>query len=258
MKKILIGKSTAIIVALSGVNISFAQDGEPPNFTPLEMQACNYKDGKDSSDFDAAMVKMVKWMDDNNSQPYAAWRLNKFYTGPDRQFDFLYIGAWPNGPTMGKDITEYRETAGDEIEAFEEVVECPGSQLLASLETKAAPEGDLRREDVVITMSDCKVAEGRKTADAIAAVRAYGEYRTANGSPGGTWLWFSVYGGGAVDGDFKVVNSHSSIEALGDSFQWSVENASYVKSAELFDGLLDCDVARAYTGDNIVNTFPTD
>ena len=138
------------------------------------------------------------------------------------------------------------------------MADCPANLLYASLTIKSPPEGDLSRDGVVITMSDCKVADGRKTSDAIAAARAYGDYRTANGSPGGTWLWFSVYGGGDGDFDFKMINSHTNYQALGNSYQWSVENASYLKSAELYEGLLDCDTARAYLADSVVNTFPTD
>lgn len=258
MRKILISFAAAIVVAFSGANISFAQDDGPPNFVPVEMEACTYKDRKDSDDFDGAMNKMVKWMEDNNSAPYAAWRLNKFFTGPDREFDFLYVGAWPDGSTMGKDITHYRATAGSVIQAFEDVADCPASLLFASLNVKAAPEGDLERDGIVITMSDCKVAEGRKTSDAIAALRAYGDYRTSNGSPGGTWAWFPAYGGGTGDFTFKLINSHTNMEAFGNFYQWVVENAAYRKQGEMMEGLLECDVARAYVADAIVNTMSDD
>jgi hypothetical protein len=258
MRKILVSFFAAVVVAITGINISFAQDGAPPNFTPVEMQACSFKDRKDSGDFDDAMTKMVKWMDDNNSEPYASWVLEKMYTGPDREFDFLYVGAWPNGSTMGKDITEYRATASAEIEAFADVADCPASLLYASMTIKDPPEGDLARDGVVITMSDCKVADGRKVIDAVAAMRAYGDYRTENGSPGGTWLWFQVYGGADGDINFKLINSHTNVQALGNAFQWGVENAAYRKSGALMEGLVDCDVPRAYDADSVVNTFPTD
>ena len=131
--------------------------------------------------------------------------------------------------------------------------------MFASLNIKAAPEnaGD---NDFVLTMSNCTVAEGRKTSDATAAMRAYGEYRDANGSPGGSWLWFPAYGGGASqDGfDFKLVNSHAGTEGFGNHYQWVVENAAYLKQGELMDGLVSCDVARAYAGDTIIDTMTQD
>ena len=98
MRKILIGFAAATIVACSGV--SMAQDGGPPSFAPVEMQACTYKDRQDRDDLDGAMDKMTQWMEDEDGLPYSAWILSKLYTGPDREFDFLYVGAWPDGSTI--------------------------------------------------------------------------------------------------------------------------------------------------------------
>jgi len=259
MRKILISLAALTIAAFSGISMSFAQDDGPPNFVPIEMQACNYADGKDSDDVDDAMDDMVKWMEDNDGAPYAAWILTKFYTDPTREFDFLYLGAWPNGSTMGQDQAHYFATAKDEMAAFSDAADCGGSSALyASLEVKAPPESDGQGDGFILTMSDCKVAEGRKTADAIAAVRAYGEYRDANGSPGGTYLFFPAFGVAAdAEFDFKMLNGHASVEEFGNHYQWIVENAAYLKSGELMDGLLECDTPRAYAGDTVVNTIAT-
>lgn len=219
------------------------------------MRVCIYNDDKDSDDLDDAMGEMVEWMQGNDSAPYAAWTLNKFFTAADREFDFLCLGAWPNGSTMGKDISHYLSSAGDAIVAYGDVADCPTSFLFASLNVKEPPETDGQGDGFVVTMSDCRVAEGRKTADAIVAIREYGAYRDANGSPGGTYLWFPAYGGGAAEFDFKMVNTHASLEAFGDNYQWIVENAAYLKQGELLDGLVNCDVARAYAGDTVVNTI---
>lgn len=255
MRKFFLTSAAAIMIAFFGGSISFAQDDGPPNFVPLELQACNYKDRKDRGDLDDAMDEMVKWMDNNDAAPYAAWVLEKFFTGADQKFDFLYMGAWPNGSTMGKDTSQYRATAGDAISAFNEVADCPANLLFGSLNVKAPVESDGQGDGFVLTFSDCTVADGRKTRDAIAAVRAYGEYRDAHGSSGGTWLFFPVYGGGPGEFDFKIINSYSSLEAFGNGYQWVIENAAYLKQNELYDGLLSCDVARAYDGDTIVNTM---
>jgi hypothetical protein len=257
MRKLLIAVAAGTALTLSGVSLSFAQDDGPPNFIPVEMQACNYKDGKDSSDFDDAMDEMVDWMEKEDGDPYAAWVLDKVYTDPDREFDFLYIGAWPNGSTMGRDMGHYFATAGDAIAAFSDAADCSGASLWATLQVKAPPESDGQGDGFMVSMSDCKVAEGRRTSDAMAAVREFGAYRDANGSPGGTYIWFPVYGVAAdAPLDFKVVNTFASVEAFGQNYQWFVENTAYTKQGELMDGLLDCDVPRAYSGDTVVNTLP--
>jgi hypothetical protein len=70
------------------------------------------------------------------------------------------------------------------------------------------------------------------------------------------WVWFPSYGNGDEDFDFKLANSYASIEAFGNNFQWNRDQQAYLKRGELFNGLLDCDVARSYTGSTIVNTLP--
>jgi len=257
MRKILISIAAAVVVACSGISITFAQDNGPPNFIPLEMQACNYEDGKDSDDLDDAMEEMVDWMEKEEGDPYAAWILSKVHTDPSREFDFLYLGAWPNGSTMGRDMAHYFATAGDAIAAYGEVADCGGSSLYASLMVKEPPESDGQGDGFMVTMSDCTIADGRKTSDAIAAAREFGAYRDANGSPGGTYLWFPAYGVPADNPfDFKMVNTYASVEAFGNFYQWFVEHAAYTKRDELMDGLLECDVPRSYAGDTVVNTLP--
>lgn len=255
MRKLLLSITSAIAIAVSGISLSFAQDDGPPNFVPVEMQVCNYNDGKNAGDFDDAMDKMLQWMEENDGAPYAAWKINKWYAGGTQDWDFLYLGAWPDGSTMGRDNQQYGATGEDAIEAFLDVADCPASLMFASLQAKAPAESDGQGDGFVLNISNCNVADGRDTWDAIAAMEAFAAYRDANGSPGGTYLWFPVLGGGEEDFDFKLVNSFASIEAYGDYFQWTVENAAYAKSGELTDGLVDCDVPRGYVGDTIVNTM---
>jgi hypothetical protein len=167
MKKYLISIAVGIAISLSGISLSFAQDGGPPNFVPVEMQVCNYRDGKDRDDLDKSLNEMTKWMADNDSEPYAGWIVEKWITGGTQDFDFLFLNAWPNGSTMGKDITEYGATAGDAMEAFNDVAECPATLLLGSLTVKEPPEGASDADDFVLTITDCNVADGRKVQDAI-------------------------------------------------------------------------------------------
>jgi hypothetical protein len=257
MRKYLISIATGIAISLSGISLSFAQEGGPPNFVPLEMQVCNYRDGKDRDDLDKALNVMTEWMADNDSEPYAGYILEKWMAGGALEFDFLFLNVWPNGSTMGKDITDYGATAGDAAKAFDSVADCPATLLFGSLNVKAAPAG-ASGDDFVLTISDCKVTHGRKTADAIRAIREYSAYRDANGSEGPTFLWFPVLGDGEADFNFKLVNGYPNVQGYGDSYQWNIENASYVKRNELSEGLLDCDVARSYIGDTIINTMTGD
>ena len=63
---------------------------------------------------------------------------------------------------------------------------------------------------------------------------------------------------GTADFNFKLASSYSSMEEFGKYFQWNRDMQGYLKRNELFGGLLDCNVARAYTGDTLVNTLTTE
>jgi hypothetical protein len=59
------------------------------------------------------------------------------------------------------------------------------------------------------------------------------------------WIMWPAYGGGGIDFDFKFAVSHPHFASWGvDYDQYAKEG--YAKAEELFGGLLDCDVSRAY------------
>jgi hypothetical protein len=253
MRKILLTIAASLLLTLSGVGLSFAQDGsDVPDLVPIEISVCSYQDGKDSGDYAKATQKMAKWMEDNDSEPYASFQLSPLFAG-NQEFDFVTVGVWTSGTSMGKDMAQWVSTAGDEIAALGDAADCGGSSMYTSLNVMQPGDG---ADSFVLAVNDCNVADGRSTRDAIGALREYGEYRNATGSPGGMWVWFPSYGNGDEDFDFKLANSYASIEAFGNNFQWNRDQQAYLKRGELFNGLLDCDVARSYTGSTIVNTLP--
>jgi hypothetical protein len=257
MNKVLLSMAVIVLSGALGVGTASAQDDEgPPNFSPLELFVCSYRDGQDQGDFDNAMDEMRDWMEENDGAPYSAWRLNPFITGGNFDADFIYLGSWPDGSTMGKDNAAYFATGADAIEAWDEAVECGVSVMYASHNVKEPPP-NVDAGEFVLTVSDCKVAEGRKTGDAIAAMRSWGDYRAANGSLGGQWLWFPAYGGGAVDYTFKLVYGFSGLESFGNYWSWYVDNQGYLTWGDMTGGLVSCDVDRAYIGDTLINGLST-
>jgi len=257
MKKLQTALLAGLATVIGGVGTATAQDeGGPPQFVPVELYACSYRDRQDQGDYDDALDQMKQWMQDHEgAEPYAAWRMFPVYFGPDQEFDFIYFGAWQNGSSMGRDLRNYWATANAATAAWDDAVDCAAQVMFASINVKQPPE-DSGRGEFVLTVSDCKLAHGRQNAQALAALREYGQYRTDNGSPGGTWAWFPAYGGGDADYDFKLVNSHSDAEAFGNHFQWFGDNQAFMKLAALTDGLVECDDARVYSGETIVNTWP--
>jgi hypothetical protein len=139
MRKILLTTVVSFLVTLSGAGLSYAQDGsDVPNLVPIEISVCSYKDRKDSDDYDEAMGMMKKWMEDNDGEPFASFQLNPLYAG-NQEFDFVSIGAWASGTSMGKDVAQWSSTAADEIAAIEDAVDCSGATMFTSLNVMQPP-----------------------------------------------------------------------------------------------------------------------
>lgn len=252
MRKILLSCVTAIILAISAAPVSFAQDGGPPQFRPVEMWACKYKDGKDQGDMDNVYEGIVESASD---EAYAAWHLTPYFVGNlQQQFDFIYLGAWADGSTFGSDLTYYFANGSDAIEAWEETVTC-ASLMFASSTIQPNPDNAGGDGTFMLTISDCEVAKGRTNGQALGALRRFNDYRVANGSTVGTFAWFPVYGGGNAEFDFKLAHAYSGPQALGDDFQWYVDNEAYNVEGDLTEGLVSCDEARAYVGSTIMDNL---
>jgi hypothetical protein len=251
MKRLLLAAATAACTFFMGTGLSSAQDG-PPQFAPVELWACDYRDGKDQGDLQAVLEDLVRLSDDT---PTATRMLSPYLRGPQQAMDFIYIATWPDGSTMGRDVANYLENGSDADAAWEDTVDCSASLLYARLminQPSAEPDDD---DNFILTVSDCKVAHGRSTGQAIGAIQRYNEYRVTNGSDITTLLWFPVYGGGGAEFDFKQVHVYNDYQHLGDSFQWVVDNQAYQVDQDMTDGLVSCDEARVYIGNNISTTL---
>jgi len=251
MKRLLLAATTAACTLFMGTGLSIAQDG-PPQFAPLELWACNYRDGKDQSDFQPVLDDLAEFAGDTRS---AIRILAPYLTGPQQAMDFIYIETWADGSTMGRDVGNYLENGSAIDEAWEDTVECSASSLYGRLSINQPSAGPDGNDNFVLTVSDCKVAHGRSSGQAIGAFQRFSEYRVANGSDVIELLWFPVYGGGGAEYNFKQVHVYNDYQHLGDSFQWFVDNQAYLVNQEMTDGLVSCDAARVYLGNNISDTL---
>jgi hypothetical protein len=251
MRKLLLSIVAAIVLPLSGLNIASAQDDGPPQFRPVELWACTFRDGKDQGDMDDVYDDLRKITADS---PYAAWQLNPYFVGNLLdQFDFIYLGAWTDGKAMGADLEHYLANSAAVGVAWNETVEC-ASTMYASTRIEA-PSDDDGTGSFVLTVSDCKVEDGRTSAQAMGAMNRFNQYRVANGMTIPTLAWFPVFGGGNAEFDYKLVSVFPNVTAVGNWFQWTVDNAAYRVSGEMTEGLVDCDEARMYLGNTIMNNL---
>lgn len=251
MKKLFLFAVTAACTLFLGVGIGHAQDGVP-EIRPLEMWVCSYRDGKDQGDMDNVFEDFVEATE---GDAYAGYRLTPSYVSGDQAFDFIYLGVWESGSMMGRDLTDYAVKGADVDEAWDEVVDCPASLMYGSIRIQQNDGDGDGSGNFMLSVSDCKLAHGVSNAQAVGALTRFNNYRVANGSTVGTIAWFPVYGGGNVAFDFKLAHVYAGQQHFGDSFQWAVDNQSYLVQADMLGGVVSCDVPRLYSGDTILNNM---
>ena len=247
MKRVLITLATGSFVLLVGLNNAVAQDDDDDGAIPVEIYACKYNDGMGPADLDTAVAKWNAWADDRGMTDYTAWTLTKFYSGPDQDFDVLWLGISKSAKAMGAGQDDYLANGTHIAAEFEKALTCDAHGQFAALNFKEPTKTDEPPSNVVISFSDCNIEDDKNFADDVApAIAAWADFRTAQGSPVGYWIFFPVYGGGDEDYDFKYISGHRTLEAQGTDW----DNYDPDKARELFSGVIDCDSSRVYNATN--------
>lgn len=249
MKKFWLTLATSGLVLAAGCNNGVAQDEEEEDSSavPVEIYACNYSEGMGPADLDAATAKFNAWADGRGWNDYTAWTLTKFYSGPEQEFDFLWLGVSPTAQALGAAQDDWLANGGEIAAEFDKVATCDIHANFAAVNFKEPPEREDPPSNIVISFSDCNIADGKNFGDDVApAIAAWAEHRTQQGSEAGHWALFPAYGGGGEEFDFKYVTGHLTHEQQGIDY----DNYDVDKARELFTGLLDCDSSRVYNATN--------
>ncbi len=240
--------ATGSLVFAAGCSNGEAQDEEVPDpAVPVELYACTYNDGQGSADLDAATAKWNAWADDRALSDYTAWTLTKFYSGPEQEFNFIWLGVAPDAKALGRAQDDWIANGGAIQAEFDKVADCNIHANFAAVNFKEPPERDDPLSNIVLSFSDCIIADGKNFGDDVApAIAAWSDFRTGHGSIAGHWVLFPAYGGGGEEFDFKWVVSHGNHEEQGADYDAYDPD----KASELFEGVLDCDSSRVYNATN--------
>ena len=246
MNRFLSTLATGVFVFAAGLNTAVAQDDDD-SAAAVEFYTCSYADGMGPADLDKVTAKWNKWADRQGLTDYSAWTLTPFYSGPEQDFDVIWMGVTATGKAMGDVQDLWLAKGGTLGDEFDSVSPCDSHSIAAALQFKAPPE----REDpssIVIDFSDCSIGEGKHfSTDVAPALEAWGEFLAEHGSTAGVWALFPVFGGGGEEFDFKYVEGHGNYSEQGTDF----DNYDPVRAREIFPyGLLDCDSSRSYIATN--------
>lgn len=251
MKKVLIALVSCSLLFSVGIGIADEHEGEADEAnvaTPVEMFACKYNEGKGPADLDAAAEKWNAWADENGVDDYSAWTLVPYYSGPEQDFDVLWLGGSENARTLGRVQDTWLATGAKEAEGFAEAISCDVHAAYAVLQMKKPPKRD-NPSNIVISFSDCNTAEDTTFDDMYMPLIEWGKYKGENDSTAGMWVFFPSFGGGGEEFEFKWVTAHQNLEDMGADWDQFSESG-WQKANELFAGKLRCDSARSYLATN--------
>ncbi len=238
--------STASVVF--GAATTFAQDG-PPRFNPIQIYGCNFVGGNDMTDVNPIFDELNEWMDADGVDDTTLLTMTPFYQSADFPYDFIILGAWPSGASMGAGLHAWVNESGDLPGQFQEVIECPLHQGMASLllNEPSAGDGGGNGGSFVTSFSNCSVADGRTPPEAVGGIREWIDYEQENGLD--RFHFIAVPGPGeAADADytFKWISAYANYQTVGQSFEISVNDGGLARNNEIFSRLMSCDSARIY------------
>lgn len=249
MRRLIVSMLSGCLVFLAGLGLAQAEEHEGPDpANPVEIFSCNFNAGMGPADMDGPTKKFNAWADKRNWTEYSAWTLMKYYTGESQDFDFLWVGASPSAQTLGRMQDQWLAEGTKVQDAFNEISTCTAHGNFASLTIKEPPERE-NSDNLVVSFSDCNMADGLMFGDIMPGLQEWAKYRDGHGSTAGIWVWFPAYGQGGEEFDFKMIGAWENLEDQGaDWDQYSAEG--WEKAEELFAGKLSCDSARVYLATN--------
>ncbi len=248
MSKLIITILSAGVVTLVSASCVNAQDEDRlAKFLPAELFACEYREGKTSSDLDAVVDRWNAYMDGREADTYQAWTLTRQFFTPEQDFDVLWLGASKDGNAFGQGKDDYNATGSEIMAAFGSVVDCGAHVGFASRAFKLPSNYDAGPPDTsVITFTDCTIKEGA-TYDTIAeGLLAWGQTLGDDGSDAAIYQWWPAYGGGDAEFDFKLLSVYPNYASLGADFERITNGELWRKRMELLGEQIDCDESRVY------------
>lgn len=240
--------SAGILLLISAGSVEAQDSDRLARFVPTELWACKFNEGRGSADLDAVADKWNAYMDENESDAYAAWTLTPQYFSTEQDFDVLWLGAWKDGNAMGQGRDNYHATGGEVMAEFSRVLDCGAHVGFVSRAFKLPPYDDAGAPDMsVLTFTDCSIKEGATYDTVVAGLSAWAKELGDNGSEGAMYQWWPAYGGGGEKkSDFKLLGAHANHASLGADLELLSNGELWRKRMELLGGQFDCDVSRVY------------
>ena len=252
MKRVLTALMSASLCFGTGTAIADSHEEQPelPNMVPVETWTCDFRGGKDMGDLNEVIADWNEFLDDEEVGDYYAAILTPNYFG-EVMFDVGWLGAWKDGNAMGAGTDMWIAKSGELNDQFDEVCNWKSHTNFASMNIKPPAEDEDDDKTFVLSFSNCSIEDGKKFKDVMAGMNAWAEYSTEHGFQNSMWIMFPIYGESNGDYDFKSLEGHDNHAAFGADYELMGNGGHWVKSNEIFNDLVDCDISRVYDGRTI-------
>lgn len=244
MTKYFVTALSATMLFLSCPSVA-QEEGGGATFVPVELYACKFNERKSMRDVDKLTTEINTWLDARPQQRYSALTMTPWYFSAEIDFDFAWMGWWPDGATMGVSDDDWLANGGEFMAKFADISTCNSHANFASLVLKA-PQASKPPARGVLSFADCKLKGDTEIGAALRALAEWGEFEKTNGNNSALWAYFPVFGAGDVDYAFKLVEGFESHTMMGEIYDWWGTGGAYQKSEELYGHLLECDSPRVY------------
>ena len=241
-------QTTAVILAavLASAGALADEHDDGMKFEPVEIYACNYRDGKDRDDLQPVIDDWNEWMDGNDDTGYFAMLMHPFFYGAgENVFDVAWLGSWPDGASMGAGLDAWVTEGGELGAGFDAVIDCPSHGNFASTMLKSPGEGP-PPDTLVVTFSDCDVDDPSNWDALMEGTAAWTAHQDERGYGNGSWMLFPAYGGGNESYDYKYVEGWDDFSELGKAYDLYGTGGDWAKHGELVGQYAHCDAARVY------------
>jgi hypothetical protein len=232
-------------VAVAGLPAHAQRAAAPAaQIAPLELRACRFAEGKSAAAFDGLAQTLNRWMADNRAADYQAYVLTPIAYSDEADFDFEWLGWWPDGATMGASMGQFFARGADLAAAFDAVMHCSDDRNYSTVTMRAPPAAGRFGP---LELANCTLRLGATQSDVFPAVNEWLAFTASYGSTAAHWLLFPAYGERAdARYNFKWAVGYESYEAFGREYDQATNGNGLDKYNELFQNLLRCDSPRLY------------
>jgi len=245
MNKMIPALLAGAIFVLFAVQPAMAQNDQMGNLAPIDVWTCSFNERRDAGDLDEWVAHFNRWSDQQEDDTYSAWTLTPSYYGPNQSWDFIWVGAWPDGTAMGRGWDLWNETNDGLMAEFQAMVSCDSHVNFAQVSYRV-PENMDPSGTGVLAVTDCNMTDGASIDAVDAAMRRWTATMAEAGSETASFYWFPVYGGGDEDFDFKWVEAFADYSAWGADYDLWGNGEMAMRWQSEFGRLIDCDSARVY------------